>query len=70
MAGKIKLKYLHRSETDNAVKKIAEGARNQIKGYVADKRLQDEAEAKGWTLHPVIAVVRGWDAEIVEDVEV
>ncbi len=65
----IELKYLHRSETDNAVKKIAEGARSQIKGYMADKRLREEAEAKGWVLHAVVAVVRGWDAEIIEEVE-
>ena len=65
----IELKYLHHGATDNAVKKIAAEAREQIKKYIADKRLQAEAEARGWTLHPVVAVVRGWDAEVVEEVE-
>ena len=64
----IELKYLHREATSAAVTKKAEEARKQIREYISDKRLLTEAKAKGWTLHAAIAVVRGWDAEIIEQV--
>ncbi len=64
----IELKYLHRDATSAAVKSKAEEARKQIRGYISDKRLQEEADAKGWTLHAAIAVVKGWDAEVIEEV--
>ena len=65
----IELKYLHRTATNDAVKAKAEEARVQIRKYISDKRLRAEAEARGWTLHAAIAVVREWDATIVEEVE-
>lgn len=64
----IELKYLHREATSAAVTKKAEEARKQIREYISDKRILTEAKTKGWTLHAAIAVVRGWDAEIIEQV--
>ena len=38
--------------------------------HVAGKQLRKEAEAKGWSLFAAVAVLRGWAAETIEEVEV
>ncbi len=65
----LELKYLKPSATDEEVECVRQEAREQVAHYVADKRLQEEADAKGWTLVAAVAVFRGWTAEVVEAVE-
>lgn len=65
----LELKYLKPSATDTEVKNARKEARIQVAGYIADKRLQTEAEAREWTLAAAVVVFRGWKAEVVEAVE-
>ena len=61
----LELKYLKPTESDDKVKATAKLAKEQVAAYVADKRLRDEAETRGWTLTAAIAVFRGWKAEVI-----
>ena len=62
----LELKYLKPTATDAEVESVRQAARKQVANYVADKRLQAEAEAKGWGLAAAVAVFRGWKVEAVE----
>ncbi len=63
----IELKYcrLHAPEQD-ADAKLAE-AITQLQQYASDATLTKEATKKGWTLHPIALVFRGW--QIVRSTE-
>ncbi len=61
----LEIKYLKPTESDDKVKATAKLAKEQVAAYVADKRLRDEAETRGWTLTAAIAVFRGWKAEVI-----
>ncbi len=62
----LELKYLNPTATDAEVDSVRQAAHKQVANYVADKRLQAEAEAKGWGLAAAVAVFRGWKVESVE----
>ena len=64
----LELKYLKPSASDNEVEQTRLAARNQVAKYVADKRLQAEAQARGWEFVAAVAVFRGWKAEAIEAV--
>ncbi len=64
----LELKYLKPTAADNEVEQTRLAARNQVAKYVADNRLQAEADARGWELVAAVAVFRGWKAEVIEAV--
>ena len=55
----LELKYLKTDATDAEAEKQWTEAVEQIKGYAADKKLQNMLH--GTTLHPIIIQIKGYD---------
>ena len=66
----IEIKYLKPDSTDAEVKKKEEESTAQIKRYIDDHALTQEAAMNGWTLHPVILVFQGWDMKVCSLIEI
>ena len=64
----LEIKYLKPTASDKDVEAKVTEAKNQLRKYMTDKRLHNEAETKGWSLVAAVAVFRGWNAEMVEEI--
>lgn len=64
----IELKYCKPNSTEAAVEKLYSEAIAQLADYTQSHDLALEAQSRGWTLHRIALVVRGWETERLEEI--
>lgn len=64
----IELKYCKPNSADSIVEQLYADARTQLADYAQSHALAIEAHSRGWRLHRIALVVRGWELERLEEV--
>lgn len=63
----IELKYCKPNSAESTVEQLYADAKNQLADYAQSHALTLEAQSRGWTLHRIALVVRGWELERLEE---